>query len=747
MKTSSSILAQSIAPPLPTAFKSDEDDVVLGQLLHVVLDDIGWLIGIAATVIALAALYCFLAKPIYTADAHVRVQPPSNVSQALTQTTTGASTGGGTTSLPTDAEIEIIKSRGVVAPVVEQFKLNFSVAPKTIPLIGNLAERLATPGQPAKPWLGLAAYAWGGEIADVDSLQVAPELEGKQLTMTAAGGDHYTLRDGDGDLLLDGEVGRPASGGGVTIFVKRLVARAGTRFTVVRMNDLDAITGFQAGLDVEEQGKQTGVIQVSIPNKSPERAAMIANAVAQSYLREYTSSRQAEATKMLDFLQSEAPRMKTDLEQAEAALSAYQAKSGSINPSEEAKNYLEGSIQYEQQISALQLQLDQQHQRYGPSHPAIIAAEQQLARLRTDRDSFSARFRNLPAAEVKGVALKRDAKVAEDIYELLLNRVQELSVQKAGTGGNVHLIDPALRPGDPTKPKKALILSAAAMLGLIAGTGVVFMRRNLMTGIDDPERVERACGLPLYGLVPTSVEGERLDAAYMRNRKGARPILALTRPNDSSIESLRSLRTSMQFAVAEAKNSIMVLTGPAPGIGKSFMTANLAVLFADSGKRVLAIDADMRRGTLHEYFGGGLRTGLAELLAGQIPLEDAIRKTPVPSLDFIACGTRPTNPSELLMSQRLEQYLEGLAKNYDVILVDTPPLLAVTDAAIIASHAGTSFVVLRSGMHAEADISDALKRLAAAGAQAQGGIFNAVPPGSRTFSRSGYAAVREYLNA
>jgi tyrosine-protein kinase Etk/Wzc len=748
MKTSSSILAQSIAPPLPTAFQSDEDDVVLGQLLHVVLDDIGWLIGVAAAVIGLAALYCFLAKPIYSADAHVRVEAPSSATQGLTQNSNGGAAGGGaSTSLPTDAEIEIIKSRGVVAPVVEQFKLNYSVTPKTFPVLGAIAERLASPGQPGKPWFGLSSYAWGGEIADVDALQVTPGLEGKKLTMTVTGGDHYTLRDDEGKLLLDGEVGRMASGGGVTMLVKQLVALPGTRFTVVRSNDLDAITGFQLALDVQEQGKQTGVIQISTQDKNPERAAQLANAVAQSYLREYTSARQADAVKMLDFLESEAPRLKADLERSEAALSAYQAQSGSINPSDEAKSYLEGSIQYEQQISALQLQIDQLHQRYGPSHPAIIAAEQQLSRLKADRDGFSSRFRNLPAAEVKGVALKRDAKVAEDIYELLLNRVQELQVQKAGTGGNVHLIDAALRPGDPTKPKKALILSAATMLGLIAGTGVVFMRRNLLKGIDDPERVERACGLPLYGLVPSSTEAERLDAAYLRHRKGARPILALARPNDTCIESLRSLRTSMQFTLVEAKNNLLLLTGPSPGIGKTFMTANLAVLFADSGKRVLAIDADMRRGTLHEYFGGGLQAGLSEMLSGQISVEEAVRKTPVPGLDFIPSGTRPTNPSELLMSSNLQSYLDALGKRYDVVLIDTPPLLAVTDASIIAAHAGASFVVLRSGVHAESDIAASLKRLATAGVQVQGGIFNAVPPRSRSFSRAGYAAVQEYLNA
>ncbi|RKP48307.1 polysaccharide biosynthesis tyrosine autokinase [Trinickia fusca] len=746
MNTLPTLPPHTSAPAPAPVLHAEDEDVVLGQLLRVLVEDVNWLLGVTLTIIAMAALYCFLAKPIYSADAHVRVEAGNNASQALTQTVNGGTVASGGPTLPTDAEIEMIKSRGVVGPVVAQCKLNYSVSPKTIPLLGTIAARLATPGVPARPWLGLSSYAWGGEVADVDSIDVPPALEGAQLTLTAMGGGHYTLHDPDGNLLIDGRVGQRESGGGVTIVVKQIVARPGTRFVVVRANDLDAITGFQMAIQVTELGKQTGIIEIELEDKNPQHAADIANALTQSYLRQYVGARQQEASKMLDFLKGEAPRLKADLERAEAALTAYQQQSGSINPSDEAKVYLEGSIQYEQQIAAMQLQIAALQQRFSQNHPVIQTAQEQLAKLEGEREKFSERFRNLPASEVKGVALQRDAKVAEDIYVLLLNRVQELSVQKAGTGGNVHLVDAALRPGVPVKPKKVLILSAAAMLGLIAGTGFVFLRRSLYRGIDDPEQIERTFGLPLYGLVPSSAEAEGLDGAFVRGQGRTRPILAFTRPNDVCTEALRSLRTSMQFALAEARNGVMVLTGPAPGIGRSFLIANIAVLFADSGKRVLVIDADMRRGTLDEYFGGNLEGGLSELLSGQISLEEAIRSTPVPDLSFIASGARPPNPSELLMSPRLQQYLDGLARRYDVILVDTPPVLAVTDASVIAALAGTSFIVLRSGMHAEADIAASLKRLATAGVQVQGGIFNGMPHRSRGFARAGFAAVREYLN-
>ncbi|TAM04256.1 MAG: polysaccharide biosynthesis tyrosine autokinase [Paraburkholderia sp.] len=738
-----------IIPQAAPAARTEEEDVVLGQLLRVILDDIVWLLAIAAAVIGIAVFYCYVAKPVYTADTQVRVEPADYTSQALTQTQTGAAINSGSSaSLPTDAEIAMIKSRSVVEPVVDKFKLNFSVAPVSLPVLGNLANRLATPGTPAKPWLGLDKFAWGGEIADIDSIDVTPALEGKKLTLTALSNGRFVLHSPDGERLLEGVAGETAQGNGVTLLVNRLVARPGTRFTVVRMNNLDAITAFQNAITVQEEGKQTGVIDIALEDTDAVRAAEIANALAQSYLRVHVASKQADASKMLDFLRSEQPRLKADLENAEAALTAYQSKSGSINASDEAKIYLEGSVQYEQQISALQLQIASLQQRFGDAHPVLIAAHKQLTELEGERAKYDTRFRDLPATEVKAVQLQRDAKVAEDIYVLLLNRIQELAVQRVGTGGNVHIVDAAMRPGKPAKPKKLLIISAASLLGLIVGTGFVLMRRNMFKGIVDADQIERAFQLPVFGLVPMSTEQTALEKrAPIRGGTRMREVLANVHPKDLTVESLRSLRTSLQFSVMDARNRVVMLTGSVPGVGKSFITANLAVLLAHSGKRVLMIDGDMRRGTLERYLGGSQENGFSELLSGQISLDESIRATEVDNLHFISCGRRPPNPSELLMSPRLGQYLEGLSQRYDVLLIDTPPVLAVTDAAIIGGHAGSTFLVLRSGMHSEGEIADTLKRLRNAGVRVQGGIFNAVPQRARGSYAYGYAAAQEYLSA
>jgi tyrosine-protein kinase Etk/Wzc len=312
----------------------------------------------------------------------------------------------------------------------------------------------------------------------------------------------------------------------------------------------------------------------------------------------------------------------------------------------------------------------------------------------------------------------------------------------------VHIVDVAMRPGSPAKPKKALIISAATLLGLILGTGFVLLRRNMFKGIVDPEQVERSFHLPVFGLVPLSAEQALLEKRQPQpGGTRLRELLAASRPRDLTVESLRSLRTSLQFSMMDAKNRVIVLTGSVPGVGKSFLTANLGVLLAHTGKRVLLIDGDMRRGALERYLGGGQENGFSELLSGQISLDEAIRTSSIDNLSFISCGRRPPNPSELLMSPRLNQYLEVLSQRFDVLLIDTPPVLAVTDAAIIGAHAGSTFLVLRSGIHTEGEIADTLKRLRTAGVAVEGGIFNAVPQRKRkSYYGYDYTSAQEYLS-
>ncbi|CAB3778392.1 Tyrosine-protein kinase wzc [Pararobbsia alpina] len=761
------------APPQYAHFatqRDDDDEFVLGDLFGILRRQVWWILAITLVITLLATLFAILQTKIYSADALLQVEPAAQNMVGLTNPTGQATP---TQPLTTDAQIELLKSRSVLGQVVNQFQLNFGAWPDSPPLIGTITDKLYRGTGLARPWFGLNQYAWGGEEIHVDSIDVPRALEGALLKLKALPGERYELSDPSGRVLLDGAVGQFEHGNGVSLHVSTLVGRPGTYFTVVKQNELTAVTGLADSLRVVERGKDTGVLQISLDGADPQQITDIINAATASFVAEHLSRKQEESSRMLTFLNGEVPKFKADLEKAEAALAEYRAESGSMAPTNEAQTYLAGGIQYEQQMSQLRLQRTQLLQRFTENSDVVRSIDTQLAQLGGEKARLDARFNGMPADQRAAVALERNAKVAEEVYVQLVNKTQELSVNRAGTIGNVHVVDEALRPSVPIKPNRALIISGAVMFGLIVGCLFAFVRQNFFSGVDDPDQVERSLHLPIFGSISYSVEQARFDGASALPRTPPRPLLTngtprfnvrgmvvreaddrtrdgiglplLTRqfPHDMTVEALRNFRTALQFGLADAPNRVVALTGPGPSVGKSFLAVNLAVLMAEAGKRVLLVDADLRRGHLGDYFGRRGGRGLSELLSGQIDPHEALVTTGMQNLHFIGSGAHPPNPSELLMTPRLRQCLEELETDYDIILIDTPPVLAVTDASLIAHIAGMTVMVLRSGAHTEREIAESLKRLDRAGARVLGGVFNAVP-GNRGQHGYEYAYTYQY---
>ncbi|MGF6777667.1 polysaccharide biosynthesis tyrosine autokinase [Paraburkholderia sp. GAS334] len=776
---------------------SDEEEVVR-DLIRIIFEQIWWVIGIAGAVIMMSVFYAKTATHIYSADALIQVETP-NASTSSAAAISALSAAGGAPH--TDAEIEIIRSRTVVEPVVEQFKLNFWTSDKRMPYLGAISHVFAHPGKPLPAWFGMQKYAWGGEIFSVDSITVPKALEGVPLTLIAQGNGRYTLLDADQRVLLTGAAGETASAGGVTLFVKQLVARPGTEFSVTRSNQLDAVLGLAGGLQVSEKGHDTGIVQLSYSGVDPKAITAITNAVALSYLHHRTERAQEEASKMLSFLNSELPHLRDELKRSETALSEYQARVGTFQPTQEAQVYLSGGLQYEKEIASLRIQRAQLLQRFTADSLEVQTVDAQIAAMGREKSRFEDRFKTLPGTEREALSLQRDAKVAEEVYVALLNRIQELSITRAGTVGNVHIVDEALVPSAPVKPKASLIISGGTMLGIIAGIGFAIVRRKFLTGVADPDLVERRFRVPVLGSISYSVDQARADRlAYDRKQAAlpraqgwsrlagpamsnanslsvlmrrvmprlpgataastaarestvvlpgehppSRPLLVKMNPFDVSVEGLRGLRSALQFGLVDAPNRIVCLTSPAPSDGKSFLCANLATLLSESGRRVLLIDADLRRGRLAQYFGSSPEGGLTELLTGQIDVETAARATGVDGLHFIGAGAYPPNPSEILASSRFAHVIHRLEREFDIVLVDTPPLLAVADAAVVANVAGSTILVMRAGVHTERDINESLKKLRRARARIIGSVMNAmqVKRGGR-YGAYDYAYVHTY---
>ena len=689
--------------------------------------------------ILVALLYILVTPPTFEADGLVQVEEDSR-SGGSSQLNDLSSLLLGT-PVQTEAEIQILQSHMVLDQVIDKLNLLVSAKPRRFPLFGNAIARhrkSETSLKPVSGWIG--SYCWAGESIKVTTFTVPLELEESTFTVVATDRG-YDLFDPHGTKLLSGVVGEletaDSSAGPVSIFVRVLNGAPGKTFEIVRNGRSAIQDSLGYGIKVVEQGKQSGVIKISIDGPNPAFVSAAINGIEEAYLRQNVERHSADAEQSLEFLEKQLPSMKEKLDTAEAQLKEYQQAHGSIDVTQETAIALTRSVDLESQELQLQQQRDVMVQRFMPDHPAVRALDRQLDQIKLALDKQKEASQKLPATQQEILGLLRDVDVNSGLYTEMMNSIQQLQVAKAGTIGNVRVVDFALAPKYPIKPKPVLILIIAVASGLSFSVFFIVMQRALIRGVDNPTEIEQRFGLPTYAMVPFANAQRRLHDR-MRKGKEGNYILASLENSNVAVEALRSLRTSLHFALFEAKNNLVVFTGPAPGLGKSFVSVNLSAVLAFSGKKVLLIDCDLRKGHLHEYISAEISPGVVDFVAGDSTLRDIVRKTPVAGFDMITRGIVPPNPSELLLHKRFVELLETASREYDYVMIDTPPVLAVTDAAIVSKLAGSTLIVLKSAAHPLPQIEETVKRLAAAGANLKGTVFNLVGERAGSYGYGGY---------
>lgn len=716
-----------------------DDEIDLGELLGTLIDH-KWLIVVVTSVFFLFAVaYAVLATPIYQANAIVQVEqkvPNLPGLSALSQTL-GASSSEATT------EIALITSRTVIGKAVDELNLDIDVEPRHFPLIGSFIARRYTPERPgevAAARLGMNSYDWGGSALDIFELKVSASLEEKKLTLVAGEHGRYTLLDDDGSTLLKGQQGQVASGSGVTVQVKTLVANPGTKFSVVHHRSLSTISQLQQDISASEQGKDSGIIALTYQNSDSDLAAALLDRVSQAYVRQNVDRNSAEAANSLQFVKEQLPKVRHDLEAAQDALNAFQTQAHSVDITLQTKGLLDQEVAIETSIQQLRMQQADMERRYTHEHPAYKALMQQIGQLEAQKAGMEKQVGSLPDTQQQLLRLTRDVQVSNETYTGLLNQAQQLDIARAGTVGNVRIIDSAaVDTTRPVKPQRVLIILGCTFLGSFLAIAFIFTRQMLNRGVEDPAAIEQL-GLPVYASIPVSAtEMESSVRGKHIRGDGKQHLLVVSDPADLATEALRSLRTSLHFARLESKNNILMISGSSPEAGKTFISANLAAVIAQAGQRVLLIDGDMRKGALHKVIGGAAENGLSDLISGQMNLDAVTRPVPgVENLRFIARGKVPPNPAELLMNAKFTALLEQLKPLYDLVLIDTPPILAVTDAAVIGHQAGTSLLVVRFGLNQSREIALAKQRFEQNGVELKGAIFNAVEKRSAGYYSYGY---------
>ncbi len=436
------------------------------------------------------------------------------------------------------------------------------------------------------------------------------------------------------------------------------------------------------------------------------------------------------ATSYLEVLKTEMAR----LQQERALHAAYLINNGSYEEKNSRLQELDGQIarltqKYKTELAQAATQdllapealQDEIITRKFEVEANIESLKPKVAALEKIVKDYAQKLESLPEKKLMLARLQRSAQVDEKIYLMMKEKYEELRITEVGQLGDVRIIEPAERPEVPLGPNKKLNLILGMMLGVGVGVGLAFLRDMLDNSVHAIEDLERL-GQPVLGSIPLINENGAIarlrhsangalngashngtnGAAIAKNesaefgRTAARLITHFA-PKSPVSEAYRTLRTNIQYTHIDKPLRTLLVTSPGPGDGKSTSVANLAIVMAQMGSKVLLIDADLRRPVLHTVFKLDRRIGLSNVLAGRAEIAEAISPTEIDNLHVMPCGTLPPNPSELLGSSAMQQTLEGLKREYETVLFDSPPVIAVTDAAVLARYVDGVFLVVKSG--------------------------------------------------
>ncbi len=700
---------------------TESDDIDLGKLVGELIDHRKLIIYITALFTLIAIIYALFATPVYQADAMVQVEEKqanailSNLSQMLPD------------SQPQSApEIALLQSRMILGKTVDDLNLQTLVSEKYFPLFGEGWAKLT--GQ--KPHsISVSRFYVGEKVNDDETDAILTVLDSKNYTIT---GENFELK---------GTVGELVEGNGVSVKIDEIDAPIGTEFKISSITKLKAISDLQKIFSVADQGKDTGILSLTITGEDPVLIKKILNSISENYLAQNIARQAAQDQKSLEFLNQQLPKVRSDLDHAEDRLNAYRRQNDSVDLSLEAKSVLDQIVNVDNQLNELTFRESEISQLYTKEHPTYKALLEKRKTLQDEKGKLNKRVSSMPETQQEILRLSRDVESGRAVYMQLLNRQQELNIAKSSAIGNVRIIDSAVTQPKPVKPKKVLIIIVGLVLGAFVSIGFVLFRVFLRRGIESPEQLEEL-GINVYASIPVAeAVAEKALQKSSWKRKSVEEystFLAIDNPADLAIEAIRGLRTSLHFAMMEARNNVLMISGASPNAGKTFVSTNLAAVIAQTGKKVLLVDTDMRKGYTHRLFNVSNDNGLSDILSGKIKVDNAVKQVKDIGLDFISRGMVPPNPAELLMHRRFGELIEWASKNYDIIVLDTPPILAVTDAAVIGNYAGTTLLVARFEQNTVKEIEVSFKRFDQSGVAVKGCILNGVVKKASSYYGYGY---------
>lgn len=694
----------------------DSDEIDLGRIIGEILDHRKLIIAVTAVVTFVALVYVLLATPVYQANALIQIEQKqgNTILNSLSQMLPD--------SQPQSApEISLLQSRMILGKTIDDLNLQYKIEQKHFPVLGAGLSRL----------LGLNE----GSV-DVKKLYIPNNGDERQdILLKILDERRYQIVTDN--ITINGTVGTLLNNNGISILIDKINADPGTEFYIRYETKLKKIDDLQKKFNVADQGKDTGMLNLTLVGEDPKLIREILNSISQNYLAQNVERQAAQDAKSLEFLNEQLPKVRSDLDAAEDKLNNYRKQKDSVDLTMEAKSILDQIVNVDNQLNSLTFREAEVSQLYTKEHPTYKALMEKKKTLQEEKAKLNKRVSSMPSTQQEVLRLSRDVESGRAVYLQLLNRQQELNIAKSSAIGNVRIIDQAITEPKPIQPKSLIVVAVGILAGLFISIGIVLIKVYLRRGIESPEQLEEM-GINVYASIPVSEWLTKNSSKIKLKKNESEKLLAIENPADLAVEAIRSLRTSLHFAMMEAKNNVLMISGASPNAGKTFISTNLSATIASTGKKVLFIDADLRKGYVHKMLGGQNIHGLSDVLSGQSSVESVIERIPSAEFDYIGRGQVPPNPAELLMHRRFEALLKWASDNYELVIIDTPPILAVTDAAIIGRYAGTTLLVARFEENTAKEIAVSVKRFEQSGVLVRGCILNGVVKKASSYYGYGY---------
>ncbi|MGP9491124.1 polysaccharide biosynthesis tyrosine autokinase [Psychrobacter sp. AOP7-B1-24] len=703
----------------------DNDEIDLLALLWVLLRGWKMIVIFALLGLTIGVLYSRYVNPTFQADALLQLDDQdqgisalgSNISELVAPQVSKA-----------DTEAELIRSRMILEPVVNLLHLRIRLDDQNVSYIDRIKRsRTNTQINTAE---GVALKTDKGQ-ANISQFDVSQAYLNRSFTLvrTETG---FLLSNGSDNFkgLLNKPYKFKGVDGTIQITVNDLPSIQ-YPISITKQSLQSTISAINSALSVVEKGPQTGVIQMSLAGQDQKQVSLILKQIVLSYVDQNQSRGSEETTKTITFMETQIPALKKKLETSEVAFNEFRKKYGTIDVAKEAELLVTESYQIDSQLNELKLKKAELTTYYTEEHPLVVQINDQLKVLNDRKKEIDATVGRLPEIQREFLKLSEDVNINREIYLTMLKNYEQLKIVKAGQIGFARIIDLPISSFNAIAPKKLQIWILAMLLGGMLGTMLVLFKNLFRNVVKDPDNLESKTGVPVIATVPRSKPLLRLT----KNKSAPNRLLTYIDQDSLSYEAIKSLRTSLMFGMpgqddTGSQAKVILISGESPKVGKSFIAANLTEAFAQLNKRVLIMDADMRLGELHKIFKIEQTTGLAEYFSqDDVTVAGVVHHTNINNIDFMPRGQHPHDPSSLLASDKFGELMAKLMASYDYIVIDSPPILAASDAIILSQHADKVLVVTRYNDSSEGQLAYAIKRMNKADVQVDGIILNDIQQG------------------